>query len=172
MTNGIQDVALAGEKSEGDELRRPPRKPQEPIFDPIMIRRIVVTVAVMGLGGFALFYWLLAQGYEVGQARNLLLLLFVMFENVQTFTSRSERRSIFSIPFFGNPLLLFTVIAAQGLHIAAMYIPWLRDTLELSPISMAEWAVMLIGATSILIVTELDKWRLRRSEKKAAGGAR
>ncbi|WP_142592974.1 cation-translocating P-type ATPase [Pseudorhizobium endolithicum] len=172
VTNGIQDVALAGEKSEGDELRRPPRKPREPIFDRIMIRRIVVTVAVMGLGGFALFYWLLAQGYEVGQARNLLLLLFVMFENVQTFTSRSERRSIFSIPFFGNPLLLITVIAAQGLHIAAMYIPWLRDTLELSPISMAEWAVMLIAATSILIVTELDKWRLGRSEKKAEGGSR
>jgi Ca2+-transporting ATPase len=98
VTNGIQDVALAGEKREGDELQRPPRRPREPIFDAIMIRRILVTVAVMGFGGFGLFYWLLAQGYEVSQARNLLLLLFVMFENVQTFTSRSERRSIFSIP--------------------------------------------------------------------------
>nr|WP_244665918.1 HAD-IC family P-type ATPase [Pseudorhizobium halotolerans] len=166
VTNGIQDVALAGEKREGDELQRPPRRPREPIFDAIMIRRILVTVAVMGVGGFGLFYWLLAQGYEVSQARNLLLLLFVMFENVQTFTSRSERRSIFSIPFFGNPLLLVTVITAQGLHIAAMYIPWLRDTLDLARISLAEWALMLLGAASIIVVTELDKWRLRRAEAR------
>nr|CAD6601266.1 HAD family hydrolase [Rhizobium sp. Khangiran2] len=166
VTNGIQDVALAGEKREGDELQRPPRRPREPIFDAIMIRRILVTVAVMGFGGFGLFYWLLAQGYEVSQARNLLLLLFVMFENVQTFTSRSERRSIFSIPLLGNPLLVVTIIIAQALHIAAMYIPWLRDTLDLAPISLAEWALMLLGAASIIVVTELDKLRLRRTEAR------
>jgi hypothetical protein len=36
---------------------------------------------------------------------------------VFTFTSRAERRSIFSLNFFGNPLLIFTVVAAQALHI-------------------------------------------------------
>ena len=38
VTNGIQDVALAAEKAEGDELTYPPRKPKEPIFDRVMIR--------------------------------------------------------------------------------------------------------------------------------------
>ena len=41
VTNGIQDVALAAEKAEGDELTYPPRKPKEPIFDRVMIRRIL-----------------------------------------------------------------------------------------------------------------------------------
>ncbi|MFB9947217.1 cation-translocating P-type ATPase [Rhizobium puerariae] len=162
VTNGIQDVALAGEKPEGDELARPPRRPREPIFDRLMIRRIVLSTLVIGLGGFAVFYWLLQQGYEVSQARNMLLLLFVLFENVQTFTSRSEHRSVFSLKFFGNPLLLLAVVSAQALHIAAMYMPWFRDTLELAPISLAEWAMMLLAASSILVVTELDKWRCRK----------
>lgn len=161
VTNGIQDVALAGEKPEGDELMRPPRRPKEPVFDRLMIRRIILSTFVIGIGGFAVFYWLLQQGYEVSQARNMLLLLFVMFENVQTFTCRSERRSVFSLGFFGNPLLILTVIMAQALHISAMYIPWFRDTLDLAPISLAEWAVMLLAASSILVVTELDKWRCR-----------
>ncbi|MBP1846662.1 magnesium-transporting ATPase (P-type) [Rhizobium petrolearium] len=163
VTNGIQDVALAGEKPEGDELKRPPRRPKEPIFDRMMIRRIILSTLVIGIGGFAVFYWLLQQGYEVSQARNMLLLLFVMFENVQTFTCRSERRSVFSLSFFGNPLLILTVIMAQVLHISAMYIPWFRDTLDLAPISLAEWAVMLLAASSILVVTELDKWRCRKN---------
>ncbi|WP_418936466.1 cation-translocating P-type ATPase [Neorhizobium galegae] len=163
VTNGIQDVALAGEKPEGDELARPPRRPKEPIFDRLMIRRIVQSTLVIGGGGFAIFSYLLYQGYEISQARNLLLLLFVLFENVQTFTSRSERRSIFSLNFFGNPLLILTVIAAQAIHISAMYIPWFRETLDLAPISFAEWALMMLAASSILVVTELDKWRLRRT---------
>jgi Ca2+-transporting ATPase len=163
VTNGIQDVALAAEKPEGDELSRPPRSPKEPIFDRIMLRRILVSMLVIGGGGFAVFYGLLRLGYEVDAARNMLLLLFVMFENVQTLTSRSERRSFFSIPFFGNPLLLVAIIATQALHIAAMYVPWFRDTLEIAPILIAEWVLMLVAASSILLVTELDKWRLRRA---------
>lgn len=118
---------------------------------------------VIGGGGFAIFSYLLYQGYEISQARNMLLLLFVLFENIQTFTSRSERRSIFSLNFFGNPLLILTVIAAQAIHISAMYIPWFRETLDLAPISFAEWALMLLAASSILVVTELDKWRVRRT---------
>jgi Ca2+-transporting ATPase len=59
-----------------------------------------------------------------------------------------------------------TIIIAQALHIAAMYIPWLRDTLDLAPISLAEWALMLLGAASIIVVTELDKLRLRRTEAR------
>ncbi|OJF97794.1 HAD family hydrolase [Pararhizobium antarcticum] len=162
VTNGIQDVALVAERPEGDELSRPPRRPGEPIFDRIMLRRILISTVVIGGGGFALFAWLLRQGYEVDAARNMLLLLFVMFENVQTLTSRSERRSVFSLAFFGNPLLLAAIVATQALHIAAMYVPWFRDTLEIAPISLMEWALMLLAASSILIATELDKWRLRR----------
>ncbi|MBP1849386.1 cation-translocating P-type ATPase [Rhizobium halophytocola] len=168
VTNGIQDVALASEKPEGNELTRPPRTPREPIFDRTMISRILASTLVIGGGGFAIFYWLLAQGYELSQARNMLLLLFVMFENVQTFTSRSERQSIFSLPFFGNPLLLASVVAAQAIHILAMYIPWFRTTLEIAPNSFAQWMLMLAAASSLVLTTELQKWLTRRP----AGGNR
>ncbi|MEY9626041.1 magnesium-transporting ATPase (P-type) [Sinorhizobium fredii] len=51
VTNGIQDIALSGESPEGDELLRAPRKPSEPIFDRVMIRRILQSTLVMGGGG-------------------------------------------------------------------------------------------------------------------------
>ncbi|WP_144578763.1 HAD-IC family P-type ATPase [Agrobacterium sp. DE0009] len=157
VTNGIQDVALAGEKPEGNELIHAPRRPGEPIFDRLMIRRVIQSATIIGCGGVAAFYWLLSQGYEVSQARNLLLLLFVTFENVQTFTSRSEHRSIFSLSPFGNPLLLASIAGAQFLHISAMHIPWLSGTLQLAPISLLEWVLTLAAASSIIIVTEVDK---------------
>lgn len=162
VTNGIQDVALASEKAEGDELSRPPRRPDEPIFDPLMIRRVLEATLVMGLGGFAFYTYLLSHGCSEVEARNLLLLLLVFFENFQTFACRSERRSVFSMGLFSNPLLLSVVVAAQVLHLSAAYIPWLRDTLEVQPVTLAQWfTVMLIGS-SVLIVLELDKFISRR----------
>jgi len=158
VTNGIQDVALACEKAEGDELNYPPRKPGEAIFDRVMIRRIIYSVAVMGGGGFAVFHWLLAHGYEIAQARNMLLLLFVLFENFQTFNSRSEHQSVFRHALLANPLLLIGVLAAQGLHIAAMYLPGLNSVLSIAPVSLHEWGMLLLIASSLLVVMELGKW--------------
>ncbi|WP_018324436.1 cation-translocating P-type ATPase [Rhizobium giardinii] len=171
VTNGIQDVALAGERAEGDELSRPPRRPGEPIFDRLMIERIWQSALVMGFGGFATFYWLLQQGYSEAQARNMLLLLLVLFENFQTFNSRSERRSVFALGVFANPLLVVSVAAAQALHISAMYIPWLRDTLQLAPISPWEWAALLLVASAVLVAMEFDKLRWRRSGAQTGSSA-
>ncbi|WEX10835.1 HAD-IC family P-type ATPase [Chelativorans sp. AA-79] len=157
VTNGIQDVALAAEKAEGDELSYPPRSPNESIFDRVMIRRIWHSTLVMGLGGFAVFYWLLQQGYGEAEARNLLLLLFVLFENFQTFNSRSEHHSVFRQRLLSNPLLVLGVLAAQALHIGAMYIPWLSGVLQVAPVSLFEWTALLLAASALLAVMEFEK---------------
>ena len=161
VTNGIQDVALASEGPEGDELSRAPRRPNEPIFDWVMIRRLCQTTLVMGGGGFAMFYLALQQGHSESDARNMLLLLLVLFENFQTFASRSDRKSVLALGVFGNPLLLFCIAAALGLHIIAMHVPLVSITLQVSPMEPAEWAMLLTAASSVLFTMEFDKWRLR-----------
>ena len=62
ITNGIQDVALAFEPSEGDILSRQPRKPNEPIFNRLMIERTVIAALAMGFVGFSFFLILLRSG--------------------------------------------------------------------------------------------------------------
>ena len=167
VTNGVQDVALATEKAEGDELSYPPRRPKEPIFDRVMIRRILHSTLVMGVGGFAVFYWLLEHGYGEDRARNLLLLLFVLFENFQAFNSRSEHHSVFRQRLFANPLLVSSVIGAQLLHIGAMHAPVLGETLRVAPVALAEWGVLLLVASTLLVVMELEKWWDQRNDVRA-----
>ena len=168
VTNGIQDVVLAAEKAEGDELSLPPRRPDEPIFDRTMLRRIFHSTLVMGGGGFVAFAWMLEQGYGEDRARNLLLLLFVLFENFQTMNSRSERHTVFRWNFFANPLVPICVLGAQALHVAAMYLPGLSETLRLTPVSLAEWGLLLAAASTLLVVMELEKaWDRRRAARPA-----
>ncbi|PKH06184.1 HAD-IC family P-type ATPase [Moritella sp. Urea-trap-13] len=165
VTNGIQDKALAFEPEEGSELDQPARSPNEAIFNHRMIERVVVTAIVMGSLAFVLFKWQIDQGVSEFDARNVTLLLMVLFENVHVLNSRSERLSIFKQYFFGNKLLLFGMLAAQGVHIAAMYTPGLQTLLQIKPVSFAQWSSLLGIALLLIGVDELHKWIDSRRNK-------
>ena len=50
MTEGVQNIFLAFERQEGDEMLKKPRDPQEAIFNTIMIRRcvwLIITITVL-----------------------------------------------------------------------------------------------------------------------------
>lgn len=166
VTNGIQDVALAFEPGEGDELRRPPRPPRESIFNRLMIERVISSALVIGGVSFLTFQWLLNQGYSVEEARNGALLLMVLFENVHVFNSRSETLSAFRHNPLRNPFLLFGTAAAQLVHIGAMYTPGLNQVLGIQPVSPENWIKLLGLALSVLVVMELHKLlRVRLSSR-------
>jgi magnesium-transporting ATPase (P-type) len=158
VTNGIQDVALAFEPAEGNELKQAARAPDEPIFNRLMVERIVVNAIVMGSLAFAVFNWQIDTGVDEKEARNMTLLLMVLFENVHVLNSRSEKLSIFKQYFFGNKFLLFGMLAAQGIHIGAMYTPGIRELLELSPVSLMQWSSLLGIAIFLIVVDELHKY--------------
>ena len=157
VTNGIQDVALAFEPGEGDELHQPPRSPQEPIFNRLMIERVVVSALVIGFVAFGVFLWLISRGFTLDEARNGTLLLMVLFENVHVFNCRSEVRSVFQHNPLRNPILLMGTAVAQLVHIGAMYTPWISDVLHIQPVSPQHWLELLGLALSVLIVMELHK---------------
>lgn len=157
VTNGIQDVALAMEPGEGDELRRPPRRPQEPIFDRLMLERVLLSAVVMGGVSFSFFYSQIQSGVSLEIARNLTLLLMVLFENVMIGNCRSETKSAFAMSPLRNPFLLLGTLGAQLLHIGAMYIPFLQSTLGVSPVGLSDWIRLLTMALSVLVVIEIYK---------------
>lgn len=158
VSEGIQDVALAFEGKEPDLMRRPPRRPSEPVFNRQMIEQCLLVGLYIGGLAFGIFFWLYkGLGYTPEAARNITLLFMICFQNVQTLNCRSERRSIFKIPFKANPFLIWGVLAAQGVHIAAMYIPLTERVLEIEPVSLPEWSLVLALAMSVIAVCEFYK---------------
>jgi len=157
VTNGIQDVALAFEPGEGDELRHHPRSPKESIFNRMMIERVISSALVIGIVAFILYTTLLDWGYTVEEARNSTLLLMVLFENVHVFNCRSETLSIFQHSPMRNRILLFGTLIAQLIHIGAMYTPWIKDVLRIQPVSMEHWFQLLGLALTVTIVMEMHK---------------
>ena len=117
-----------------------------------------VFINVMGCIAFAVFYWQISHGVEENSARNITLLLMVLFENAHVFNSRSETISIFRQNFFGNPLLLSGMLTAQGVHIVAMHTPGLNSILMVEPVSLTLWSQLLAIALLLIVVDEIHKY--------------
>ena len=123
-----------------------------------MIKQTIVSGATMGLIVLGLWYYLntYTQMEEI-HSRNLVLLLMVFLQNFHVFNSRSERVSAFKIPLKRNIILIIGVIAAQGIHILCMQIPFMQNILRIEPITFNEWLYILALAAPIILVMEVFK---------------
>jgi magnesium-transporting ATPase (P-type) len=168
VTNGIQDVGLAFERGRGDELERPPRPAREPIFDRLMLQRGLLAGLWMAALGLGWFVWALAAGMPVADARNSLLLLMVLMQNVDALNARSETVPVLRLRFGANPLLVAGILGAMLLHVFAMHAGWLQRTLDVGPVTLREWVMLPLLAATLFGVMEAQKaWR-----RRAAGVAR
>lgn len=169
VTNGIQDVAMAFEKGEKEVMQMPPRKPQESIFNRRMIEQLVLSGTVMASLAFGLWYIMLEHmGYEESYARNMVLLLMVLLQNFHAFNCRSERKSTFRVPLASNWVLVGGVLAAQGIHILAMHVPFLANMLRVQPVSVFDWLLLFALASIIVLTVELYKYLRPYNFKKTS----
>jgi Ca2+-transporting ATPase len=157
VANGIQDVALAFEPAEGGELTRPPRAPAEPIFDKVMMSRVLLASVPAGVFATVWFGALLAAGRPLDEARSALLLGFVLLENALVGAARSEHRSVFTLSPLRNPLLLIGTLGALGLHVGAMFTPLLAGLLRLTPVTLLDVSVGVIWAAAAVGALELHR---------------
>ena len=162
-TNGLQDVLLAFEESEKGILKRKPRKPNERIFNSVMIKRIVTGGLYMAITAFILFIILIENGFSEYSARNITLLLMVLFENVHVFNARTENNYLNKMTYKKSYILIIWVIFTQLLHISCMNIEFTQNLLYLEPVSLSMWILLLMIALGLVIVMEIEKWFRKRS---------
>jgi len=148
---------LAFEGGEPGVMSHAPRPPQEGLFNRLMISQTLISGVVMGLLAFFAWFWLLDHEVVITEARNFVLLLMVLLENIHVFNCRSERVSAFKVPFKRNPLLICGVLVAQGVHILVMQWPFMQRVLGVEPVSLSRWLSLLVLAGMLLVVMEIFK---------------
>ena len=161
VANGVQDVALAFEPKEGGELTRKPRHPNEPIFERHIIEHVLIAGSAMGVIAFTV-YWLSYNAFGHEDARNITLMLMVLFGNAHALSSRSETRSLFSIPLFSNRFLAIATPGALLLHLVSMHVPGLSGVLDIHPVSIPVFFALVAAALLFFLVEETHKFVIRR----------
>lgn len=156
VTNGVQDVTLGFGRGEGDEMRRAPRRGLASLIDREALTLMLPGAAVMT----GLAVWLLARELESGaaidQARNSVLLMVVLFQNVLLLSVRHLRLPAWRIQT-ENRWLFVGIAAAIGLHFGAMHFYPLQVVLGVAPVPVDLVLICLASALAVLAVAEAAK---------------
>lgn len=168
VTNGLQDVAMAFEPGEKGILDRPPRDPKEGLMSRLLIERTLLVGGTIAAGVVYTFMTALNSGETLEHARTVAVTTMVLFQFFQAWNSRSETESVFRINLLSNPFLFVALIAAFFAQLAVLYVPALQWLFRTVPLSAGEWMEVIVVASSVLLVVEMDKWLRRRRVAAAA----
>lgn len=162
VTNGVQDIALSFEKGEGDELEQKPRTKNEGVLNSTMWIRTVVTGVWMGVGTLIVYRMAHEAGLDLDHCRTLALITMVMFNFFQVFSARAERKSLFTLNPFGNPLLVVSAFGALLLQWGLTVWPASAELIGLSPLTGMQWLMCAAIGSTVLLIVEVEKLVRRR----------
>ncbi|WP_282754091.1 cation-translocating P-type ATPase [Desulfuromonas thiophila] len=167
VTNGLQDVAMAFEPGERGILCRPPRDRREGLMSRLLIRRTFLVGGLIAAGVVLIYVQALKNGASLECARTQAVTTMVFFQFFQAWNSRSETASFAHIPFFSNPFLFIALLAASLAQLAVLYVPGLQWLFQTEPLALTAWLKILLVASSVVLVVEIDKWLQRRHQPPA-----
>ncbi|MDE2180707.1 MAG: cation-translocating P-type ATPase [candidate division NC10 bacterium] len=160
-TDGLPALALAVDPPEPDLMRRKPRNPRTGIFT----RPVVTVMMVGGLWSAAvnlgLFAWALHSGRSIEHAMTMTFVSLVLIESFKAYNFRSDRHSVLNQPFANRWLNLAIVWGLVPLAII-VYAPFLHEPFSTVSLSLTDWAIVVVLASTVSPVLESAKWMERR----------
>ena len=164
VTDGFQDLALSYEKEDENNMKRPPIKRNENIFNKKLFKEIIVSGGYIGILVFMVWYFLIKKiNMPINLARGYIMALMVFIQNIHVFNCRSEDKSSFMIPLKNNPFIVFTAILSIVLQLLVMEIPVLSSFLKTEPISYQHMFILFNLGLTVLIVMEIYKLLRKKS---------
>ncbi|WP_319470669.1 cation-transporting P-type ATPase [uncultured Pseudodesulfovibrio sp.] len=152
-------MMLAFEPKEPGIMDRPPRNPERPILDKVILRRVGIVSVLLLVFAFGLFKWELANGATLEKARTMAVNAFVIIEAFYLFNARSFSRSPFELGFTTNTWVIggfLTMIVLQALF---TYMPVLNNLFASAPIDLLDWLKIFVCGLIVYAVVEYDKKR-------------
>ncbi len=155
-------LSLAFEPPEKDVMQRPPRNAHEPILVPHLIWRVLfVSVIIMG-GTMAMFLWEMKQGATIEHARTVAVNTLVMFEVFYLFSARYTTASVLNMDgLTGNRYVLIAIVILLLFQFGFTYLAPLQALFGTVAIGLSIWLNILLAASSVLLLVELEKYIVR-----------
>ena len=171
VTDGFLDIALAMEPKEEGLMQGKFERPKKWIVDGLMTQRMFLMALPMAIGTLYLFNGyvpveaLVNGGHETDltKAFAISLTTLAVFQWFNAWNCRSESKSIFQMDPFSNMFLVGATAIVILLQFAALHTPFLQKILNITPLSLSEWLVIILVASSVILVEEIRKFFYRRN---------
>ncbi len=162
ITDCFPALALGMEEAEADIMQRKPRDSKEGIFSgglagDTLYQGIMVTVITMA--AYFIGHYMEAGLWEIAESPDGMTMAFLtmsMAEIFHSFNLRSQHKSLFSIKRH-NKALTLAMIASLAATTVVIYVPFLANAFGFEHISLAEYAVALALAFTVIPIVEVVK---------------
>lgn len=167
IMDGPPAMALGLDPVDERVMDRSPRPPDEHILTRDRWKAIATAAVVMAVGTLAVLAF--APGPEpVANAATVAGTMgfntFVLFQFFNILNVRSDRHSVFGARTLQNWRLWAALGGVLGLQVAVTHVGFMQRLFDTTSISALQWAVCTAVAFSVIVVEELRKLLLRRTE--------
>jgi len=101
-----------------------------------------------------------------GTASTMSLSVLVVIEMLNALNALSEDSSLLTMPPWANPYLLLAMAVSIGLHMVILYIPVFAQIFSIVPLTLNDWAVVMVFSLPVIIIDEVLKMFGRAFQRK------
>jgi Ca2+-transporting ATPase len=168
VTDSLPALALVTDPVDPNAMRRPPRRPEEPMLGRVEWRQVAGAAAIESCVTLGAFVWAL-ETHGLFVARSLVFSVLVFAELFRAFAARSPTRVLFQVGVFTNLRLLGVVGLQTLLHLAIQYWPATQELFRVGGLT-AEHSVLavLLGLVPVTVLEVRKLISAARSRARAA----
>merc|ERR1712061_965094 len=99
--------------------------------------------------------------FQAPEPMTMALSILVTIEMCNAVNSLSENQSLVAMPPWINPILLGAMGLSFALHFMILYVDFLAVVFQITPLSFAQWLVVMKFSLPVILLDELLKWVAR-----------
>jgi P-type Ca2+ transporter type 2C len=166
IMDGPPAMALGLDRGGRDVMQRRPRPLTEKILTPTRWMAVGFAASVMAIGTLAVL--VLAPGPEATAgvatvAGTMAFNTFVLFQFFNILNTRSDTQSVFTRFTFSNRWLWISLGAVAVLQFGVTHVGFMQRLFDTRSISLTQWGVCALIASSVLVLEETRKFHVRRN---------
>ena len=162
-------LPLAFEVKEPNVMNRPPRKPDEALFNGFVTFRVFFVSILMTVVTIVLFNWEYAYSLKTGMAQtdalarsqSIAVTFIIFFQIFYLINCRSLKDSVFKIGLFSNGFIFLGIGSIMLLQAMFLYTPFMQKVFGTASLAGKGLFISFVAGSLIFIVISIEKWILR-----------
>jgi Ca2+-transporting ATPase len=167
VTDTFPALALAVEPAETDVMKRPPRDPQEAMLSRPFLSSIGAYASLIAVSTLGAFLVALSRG-SPDAAVTIAFVTLALAQGFHLGNARSAGAVLALHRVRANPWALGALAFVIVLQLVAIYTPGLAALLDVVPLTLADWAIVLPAALLPAVLGQLVRLRKGRSAQRSA----
>lgn len=168
IMDGPPAMALGLDHGDSDIMKRQPRPTDERILTRQRWTAIIYSSVIMAIGTLAVL--ILAPGPEAEAgiptvAGTMAFNTFVLFQFFNILNVRSDRNTVFRRLTLTNNKLWIALVAVLVLQVMVTHVGFMQRLFDTTSISLVQWLLAIVIASSVLWLEELRKFVIRSLDK-------